>query len=325
MSRHPRSRKGGFTLIELLVVIAIIAILIGMLLPAVQKVREAAAVTQSSNNLKQIVLATHSYHDTNEAIPLLTVDTRNISGCWMFVLLPYMEGDNIYQSTYGTMYTQYNVTKNGAPSSYNTPQSLLYIPATSGYQAYRASGIVKSFLSPLDYSASKEVSPSSYLANFSLFLGMTGDYEVYAPYNFNQITDGLSNTMFYAEGLSNCLTVIPTSFILKWSSVNRVWNYDPHNTVATYTVPSAYLSKSQYSLVQPHFGYALSPPITPPFQYMPSSTTNCRGDAAQGLSSGGLLVALGDGSVRIVSPSVSRTTFIAAGTWQSGDLPGSDW
>jgi len=58
---------------------------------------------------------------------------------------------------------------------------------------------------------------------------------------------------------------------------------------------------------------------------MPSSTTNCRGDAAQGLSSGGLLVALGDGSVRIVSPSVSRTTFIAAGTWQSGDLPGSDW
>ena len=89
--------RRAFTLIELLVVIAIIAILIALLVPAVQKVREAAARTQSINNLKQIVLSMQGFNDANKFLPwggnTTAVAGNNLSGSWAFQILPYIDQD----------------------------------------------------------------------------------------------------------------------------------------------------------------------------------------------------------------------------------------
>ncbi len=108
MVRRSLRSRGGFTLVELLVVIAIIGVLIALLLPAVQMAREAARRSQCSNNLKQIVLASHNYHDTHNAFPISTSWKDNavpgvgeLTTCFSakFRLMPYLEQNTIYERT----------------------------------------------------------------------------------------------------------------------------------------------------------------------------------------------------------------------------------
>jgi prepilin-type N-terminal cleavage/methylation domain-containing protein/prepilin-type processing-associated H-X9-DG protein len=191
--------RAAFTLIELLVVIAIIAVLIGLLLPAVQKVREAAARIQCQNNLKQIGLALHNYHDGNGTLPPAKV---NSGSAWkagpltpsetfypgkLFVynhtgftfLLPYIEQDNLYKQ-YNFDYPSCNSDPRGAP---------LANGGVSAGNAAVVSTLVKTYVCPSD--KDPDVDTVSGTGNWAETTGRSGNYRFST---FNEMDYGDNNT-----------------------------------------------------------------------------------------------------------------------------------
>jgi len=200
---HPTVRR-GFTLIELLVVIAIIAILVGLLMPAVQQAREAAYRTQCTNNMKQIALALHLYHDTNKSLPPSRMPREGPA--WAWVILPYLEQQNLYNLwPVGKPYSAIVALKvNMAVPTYFCPSRRDPNTGTSGLAFTQRNDCLEFQGAPGalgDYAASIGSTGTDFPLTIpnGPTLVPNGAFEFPTGRRFADITDGLSNTILIGE------------------------------------------------------------------------------------------------------------------------------
>lgn len=344
-----RQLRDGFTLIELLVVIAIIAVLISLLLPAVQKVRTAATKAENSNDLKQIGLAAHNYHSDKKKLPPYNSSTYDytgsggVTGSLFYVILPYIERNNEFQAGNGpfTRSTRYKYRYEYADgrvveNDYSNRAPTVY--SGTAYQAFRVKGRIPTYISGSDPTADDagNEAPCSYLMNTSALsyeYTYTGGRKYGTDRTLENMTDGTSNTMLFAEGYAKAgyhrFYDYGTRSYKYSYDYQRVWNYDPLNSYYEYDYKfgthAVYSSKRDYYAYFSYYGaYDSETRTYTPFQDQPKPD-EADYTTAQSSTPGGLLVGLADGSVRTISPSISITTWRAAGTPASGDSLGSDW
>jgi len=212
MQNRRRWSRPAFTLIELLVVIAIIAILIALLVPAVQRVRQAAARIQSTNNLKQIVLAAHGCNDVYKYLPSAQANfpegatTLNVApaqhGSFDYFLLPYLDQLPVYESTVEYSYTSTAVIPVFTAPLDPTLTASLTAPNSKGVEAGLCSYEVNGYILTGDTIA------IDWFTTGTSSNGDTADYKAPPPYpSFpSSVPDGMSNTLLYVERYSyNCV------------------------------------------------------------------------------------------------------------------------
>ena len=301
----------GFTLVELLVVIAIIGILIGMLLPAVQSVRDAARRTTSVNNLKQLVLATHMAHDTFGVTPPMYGSFPAGSdnpplGTVFYHLLPFLEQNNLHDL--------------GPDGSRSQPLAVLRAPADPSYETgvYELDEAIPEWASP----ENNRWGLSSYSANWQVF----GDY----GRRFGEFRDGQSNTILFNEKYA--VSSRPAGVPLKGANL---WGYGVFPPTLPYdysvTMPEDHLYASGYWARSGFVNRGGAVPtswagdepwlcrclLKPEFNVPP---TNAHPLKSQSLSSGIIHMGMADGSVRKTSYLVSDPAWSAGETPANGEV-----
>jgi len=313
-----RRNRAAFTLIELLVVIAIIAVLIGLLLPAVQKVREAAARTTCTNNLKQISLAVANYASANQDLMpayLTLIPMANSSGATVntgvtnqTALLQYLEQTSLYAAIQG------GPNASASTTQYNTP--------------------VKVFQCPSDPSANTGLNTttltgtSNYACNSLVFNYMAGP--TFACYKIGNIPDGAANTLGFIERLAqnggdaNGMVWGGTAQLTTCAIPTANYsNFVP--PVLTNTAPGGNVSYP-WGGATGSAGTAISGPIylyqkSGTFLQIGASQAQATGQIPTTCHIGSIQCSMLDGSVRGISSSVSLTSWIAVNTPNSKPFP----